>query len=186
VASGLLSRVDRYGAHNSSRKSALSALYLAPDRRRSEPCMTVCPSVVHTHHLQARPRFFRITSKTENWSGIAIVSRSRGFHICVVPSRRRFKIHREGRQKLNRAGNAWIGFMSWERAAPGASRVITRRHSSRARPRWRHGAVTTASIIERLACNLSLPVGCGGIRVLPCCGPREWRCQTPGKADRSS
>jgi hypothetical protein len=118
VASGLLSRVDRYGAHNSSRKSALSALYLAPDRRRSEPCMTVCPSVVHTHHLQARPRFFRITSKTGNWSGIAIVSRSRGFHICVVPSRRRFKIHREGRKKLNRTGNAWIGFMSLPSAAP--------------------------------------------------------------------
>jgi hypothetical protein len=27
-----------------------------------------------------------------------------------------------------------------------------------------------------------LPVGCGGIRLLPCCGPREWRCQTFGKA----
>ena len=184
MASGLLSRVDRYGAHNSNRKSALSALYLAPDRRRSEPCMTICPSVVHTHHLQARPRFFKITSKTGNWSGIAIVSRSSGVFISVsLSSRRRFKIHREGRQKLNRTGNAWIGFMSWERAAPRASRVITRRNSSRARPRWRLGAMMTASMIERLAWNLSLAVGCGGIRLLPCCGPREWRC---GKADRSS
>jgi len=56
----------RYGAHNSSRKSALSALYLAACRRRSEPCITTCPSVVRTHHLQARPRFFKITSKTGN------------------------------------------------------------------------------------------------------------------------
>src|SRR6267142_2476947 len=88
MASGLLSRVDRYGAHNSNRKSALSALYLAPDRRRSEPCMTICPSVVHTHHLQARPRFFKITSKTGNWSGIAIVSRSSGApYLCrSIPS----------------------------------------------------------------------------------------------------
>jgi len=44
--------------------------------------------------------------------------------------------------------------------------------------------MTTAPMIERLAWNLGLHIGCGGIRLLPCCGPREWRCQTPGKADR--
>jgi hypothetical protein len=48
-----------------------------------------------------------------------------GFHICVVPSRRRFKIHREGRQKLNRTGNAWIGFMSLPSAGAGACNVST-------------------------------------------------------------
>jgi hypothetical protein len=40
--------------------------------------------------------------------------------------------------------------------------------------------------IDRDAKAGGLPVGCGGIRLLPCCGPRERRCQSLGKADRSS
>jgi len=63
----VFSRIDRNGADNSSRKSALSALYLAARRLLSEPCMTACPSIVHTHHRHVvRPRFFKTTSKTEN------------------------------------------------------------------------------------------------------------------------
>jgi hypothetical protein len=65
---GVLSWIDRYGAVSSSRKSALSALYLAAARLISEPFMTTAPSVVHTHHRHVRPRFFKATSKTGNWS----------------------------------------------------------------------------------------------------------------------
>src|SRR6185312_13816434 len=49
----------RYGADSSSRKSALSALYLAAARLLSDPCMTTFPSVVHTRHRHVRPRFFK-------------------------------------------------------------------------------------------------------------------------------
>jgi hypothetical protein len=64
---GVFSRIDRNGAESNSRKSALSALYLAARRLLSEPCMTACPSVVHTHHRHvARPRFFKTMSKTGN------------------------------------------------------------------------------------------------------------------------
>jgi hypothetical protein len=62
----VLSWIDRYGADSSSRKSALSALYLAAGRLISEPFMTTAPSVVHTHHRHVRPRFFKANSKTGN------------------------------------------------------------------------------------------------------------------------
>src|SRR3981189_3698703 len=40
---------------------------------------------------------------------------------------------------------------------------------------------------NRCAANAGdLPVRCGGIRPLPVCGPREWRCQSRWKADWSS
>src|SRR5258708_20899726 len=42
---GVLSWIDRYGADSSSRKSALSALYLAAGRLLSEPSMTTAPSI---------------------------------------------------------------------------------------------------------------------------------------------
>ena len=46
-----------------SRRSARSALYLAPLRLHSEPHMTVCPSVVRTDHFHLlRPRRFRTMS----------------------------------------------------------------------------------------------------------------------------
>jgi len=44
----VLSLIDRYGADSKSRKSALSALYLAAGRLPSEPRMTTAPSVVQT------------------------------------------------------------------------------------------------------------------------------------------
>jgi len=56
--------IDRYGADDSSKKSALSALYLAARRLLSEPIMTTSPSAVHTDHLHFRPRFFKASSKT--------------------------------------------------------------------------------------------------------------------------
>jgi hypothetical protein len=65
---GVLSWIDRYGADSSSRNSALSALYLAAGRLISEPFMTTAPSAVHTHHRHVRPRFFKATAKTGNWS----------------------------------------------------------------------------------------------------------------------
>jgi hypothetical protein len=64
----VLSWIDRYGADSSSRKSALSALYLAAGRLLSEPSMTTAPSVVQTRHRHVRPRFFNTNSKTGNWS----------------------------------------------------------------------------------------------------------------------
>jgi len=60
----LLSLIDRYGADSKSRKSALSALYLAAGRLPSEPCMTTAPSVVQTHHRHVRPRFLKANLKT--------------------------------------------------------------------------------------------------------------------------
>ena len=72
-SSTVLFGTKRYGADSSSRKSALSALYLAAGRLLSEPCMTTSPSVVHTRHRHVRLRFFKSFSKTGNWSGIAIV-----------------------------------------------------------------------------------------------------------------
>jgi hypothetical protein len=55
-------RIIRYGADKSSKKSALSAVYLAVGRLLSEPSMTTFPSFVHTHHRHVvRPRFFKIT-----------------------------------------------------------------------------------------------------------------------------
>jgi hypothetical protein len=57
---------DRYGADNRSRKSALSAWYLAAARLVSEPNMTTLPLVVHTRHLHMRPRLFKSTSKIAN------------------------------------------------------------------------------------------------------------------------
>ncbi len=79
----------RYGAHNSSRKSALSALYLA------------AKLIGHCNRF----------------------NRSAKFHMCVFPCRRRFKIHRERDKKLNKIGNARIGFMSLSSA--GVSNVGT-------------------------------------------------------------
>ncbi len=68
---------------------------------------------MHTHHLQARPRFFKITSKIGNWSGIAIVSIGEAeFHICVFHLVAGSNVPREGDKKLNKIGNARIGFMS--------------------------------------------------------------------------
>jgi hypothetical protein len=55
-------RIIRYGADKSSKKSALSAAYLAVGRLLSEPSMTTFPSFVRTHHRHVvRPRFFKIT-----------------------------------------------------------------------------------------------------------------------------
>jgi hypothetical protein len=62
----LLSRINRYGAESSNRKSALSAWYLAAVRLLSEPTMTVAPSVVQTLHRHVRPRLFNTNSKTRN------------------------------------------------------------------------------------------------------------------------
>jgi len=64
----MLILIDRYGADDSSRKSALSALYLAAGRLVSEPIMTTSPSEVDTDHLHFRPRFVRAISKTGNRS----------------------------------------------------------------------------------------------------------------------
>jgi hypothetical protein len=44
----VFSRIDRNGAESNSRKSALSAWYLAARRLLSEPCTTARPSVAHT------------------------------------------------------------------------------------------------------------------------------------------
>jgi hypothetical protein len=63
---GLLSRIDRYGAESSSRKIALSPLYLAVGRLLSEPCITTAPSDVQTCHRHVRRRFFTTTSKSGN------------------------------------------------------------------------------------------------------------------------
>jgi hypothetical protein len=70
----MLSRIDRYGADCNSKKSALSALYLAAGRLLSEPCMTTSPSEVHTLQLHFRLRLFKTTSKTGNLSAIVIAT----------------------------------------------------------------------------------------------------------------
>jgi len=63
---GWFAQTNRYCAESSSRKSALSAWYLAAGRPLSEPCMTTAPSDVQTCHRHPRPRFFTTTSKSGN------------------------------------------------------------------------------------------------------------------------
>jgi len=63
---GMLTLIDRYGADDSSRKSALSALYFAAGRLVSEPVMMTSPSEVDTDHFHFRPRFVSASSKTGN------------------------------------------------------------------------------------------------------------------------
>jgi hypothetical protein len=56
-------------------------------------------SVVQTHHLQARPRFFKTTSKTGNCSGIVGLLVEGVLWLFVYPRRRRFKpLYGQGRK----------------------------------------------------------------------------------------
>jgi hypothetical protein len=62
----LFGRIDWQGATDNRRKSAWRAWYVAADRLRSEPRMTITPSLVETDHLHARPRLRTVVSRARN------------------------------------------------------------------------------------------------------------------------
>src|SRR6266581_2930834 len=86
------------------------------------------PSVVLTHHLQARRRFFKTTSKTGNCSGIVGLSIEAVSLLFVYPCRRRFKFSyskgRKYRANNRRPIEPWLPLID-NRPTIGRPRVKT-------------------------------------------------------------